>query len=147
MIQSKELFWRMTKISERYLELKTIFDNFYQLSADRLTDEKSPFKSIIFLPQLEKNFFDVSFAGKETRFSFVVAGDEKAILLGFVKCSPIGPDEKPLDTVIGEFSFNRQAETSVKDPDNDGDPLCIDVPWGAGYIVLNLLYDSFARSD
>jgi len=148
MLSNRDLYWHMTKISETYAELKTSFDNFYQFAGDLLTEERCPVKGISFYPHLAKNYFDVSFAGRQTRYSFLVAEDEKASvpsLRGFVKCNEIGIDKKPVEPIIGEFSFNRHCETTMMTPDGDGDPLYIHIQWQAAYIVLNLLKESFGK--
>jgi hypothetical protein len=143
-MQLKTLYGRMTNISERYSKLKTIFDNFCQLSTDQLTDQTCSVKGITFFPELEKNHFDVAFAGRKIRFSFLVAEDEQNALRGFVRCNLIGEDEKPSATsLLEEFSFSNTAESSINDPDGDEDPLCVDLQWAAGYIVLRFLYASF----
>jgi hypothetical protein len=142
-IQLKDLYSRMTRISERYLQLKTIFDNFCHLAAAQLTDDRYTVKGITFSANLERNSFDVSFAGKTVRFSFFVAEDEKPSLQGIVECNPIGRDQKPMATVIGKFSFNHRAETSFKSADDD--PLGIDVQWAAGYLVLHFLCDALDK--
>lgn len=143
MIQLKILYSRMTRISEKYAQLKTIFDNFCHLATAQLTDDRCTVKGITFSPNLEQNSFDVSFAGKTVRFSFVVAEDEIPSLQGFVECNPIGRDEKPMNIVIGRLSFNHRAETAFRTEDND--PLCIDVQWAAGYLVLYFLSDSLDK--
>ena len=143
MIQLKNLYSRMTLISKRYVQLKTIFDNFCHLATTQLTDDRCPVKGIIFSPDLERNSFDVSFAGKTVRFSFFVVEDETPSLLGFVKCNPIGRDEKPMDIVIGKFIFNRSAETSLRSEDDD--PLEIDIQRVAGYLVLHFLSDALDK--
>jgi len=143
MTQLNILYMRMTKISERYTKLKTIFDNFCNLATAQLTDEKCTVKGITFSPKLERNYFDVSFTGKTVRFSFYVAEDKIPSLQGFVKCNPIGRDRKPIDMVIEEFTFNHQAETAFKTP--DGDPLEINTQWAAGYLLLNFLRDALDK--
>lgn len=143
MVQLKNLYSHMTRISERYVQLKTIFDNFCHLATAQLTDDKCTVKGITFSPNLERNSLDVSFAGKTVRFSFFVAQDEIPSLQGFVECNPIGRDEKPMDIVIGKFSFNHRAETAFRTADDD--PLCIDVQWAAGYLVLHFLSDALDK--
>ena len=143
MIQLNNLYSRMTRISKRYIQLKKIFDNFCNLAEAQLTDDKCPVKGVIFSPNLERNSFDVSFVGKTIRFSFFVAEDETPFLRGFVKCNPIGSDEKPMDIVIGKFSFNHRAETSLRSEDDD--PLGIDIQWVAGYLVLHFLSDALDK--
>jgi hypothetical protein len=60
---------------------------------------------------------------------------------GFVSCNPVGQDGKPVDNLIGEFSFNRQGETAFRTTDDD--PLYIDSERDAAYIVLHFLNDAF----
>ena len=95
------------------------------------------------LPDIGANYFDISFAGMTVRFLFIVAKDDSACLKGLVKCKPVGMDGKPMDILVGEFSFNRQAETPFMT--SDGDPLGIDSEWGAGYLVLHVLSEVLTR--
>ncbi len=143
MIQLKNLYSRMTRISERYTQLKTIFDNFCHLATTQLTDDKCTVKGITFLPNLEQNNFDVLFAGKTVRFSFFVAEDAIPSLKGFVECNSIGSDEKPKSIAIGKFSFNNRAETAFRTEDDD--PLRIDVQGKAGYLVLYFLSEALSK--
>ena len=144
-IQLKDLYLRMTRVSDRYTKLKAIFDKFGQLATSHLTSEECPVKGITFSPKLDKNYFDVSFVGKKVRFSFFVAEDESHFLQGFVKCNPVGKDEESLYPVIAEFSFNHQADTTLKTP--EGDPLGIDAEWAAGYLVLHFLSDAIDKKE
>jgi hypothetical protein len=143
MIQYKDLYLRMTKISERYAKLKVIFDNFCKLATAKLTNKDCTGKCIAFFPRLEKNCFDVSFVGEAMRFSFFVAENELPSLQGVVKCNSIGKDEKLIDMVIGEFIFNHNADTAFQSP--DGDPLSIDYEWDAGYVVLYFLNEGLNK--
>ena len=143
MIQHKDLYLRMSKISERYAKLKIIFDNFCQLATDELTKVNCTVKGVAFFPKLERNYFDVSFVGETVRFSFSIAENELPSLQGVVKCNPIGKDEKPMAMTIGEFSFNHHADTAFKT--SDGDPLGINYEWGAGYVVLHFLSDALSK--
>lgn len=143
MILLKDLYSKMTRVSERYVQLKTIFDNFCHLAAAQLTNDKCSVKGVTFLPNLENNNFDVSFVGKTMRFSFYIAEGEKPSVQGFVKCNPIGRDQKPMDIVISQFSFNTTAETTFMTPDND--PLAINTQWAAGYLVLHFLNDALEK--
>jgi hypothetical protein len=143
MIQHKDLYLRMSKISERYAKLKIIFDNFCQLATDQLTQVNCTVKGVAFFPRLERNYFDVSFAGETVRFSFSIVENEFPSLQGVVKCNAIGKDEKPMDMMIGEFSFNHHADTAFKT--SDGDPLGINYEWGAGYVVLHFLNEALNK--
>jgi hypothetical protein len=142
-VTQQDLFLRMTKISERYAVLKEIFDRFAQFATSQLTKDNYPVKGISFSPRLNKNYFDVSFAGKRVRFSFSIAEDTTGAFQGFVACNPVGQDGKPVDKIIGEFSFNRQAETAFKT--TDGDPLYVDSEREAAYVVLRFLNDAFDK--
>ena len=143
MIPINKVYVRMTRISERYLKLKKIFDNFCHLAEAQLTDSSLTVQGITFFPNLERNRFDVSFAGKTLRFSFFVAEDEMPSLKGFIECNPIGRDKKPMDIIVGKFSFNGQAETAFRT--EDGDPLYIDSQWAAGQLVLYFLSEAIDK--
>lgn len=119
MIQPRDLYFRLTKISDRYEKLKEIFDQFAQLATSQLSEEKNPFKGITFLQKLNKNYFDVCFAGKRVRFAFAIVEEPGGIFKGLVRCNPVGQDGKPLDIIIGEFTFNRETETSLRIADDD----------------------------
>jgi hypothetical protein len=143
MMQPEDLYLRMTRISERYAKLKVIFDNFCQLATAQLTNEKCTVKGIAFSPRLERNCFDVSFAGETVRFLFFVAENESPSLKGLVKCNAIARDEKLMDRAIGEFSFDHHADTTFMT--SDGDPLGIDTESAAGYVVLHFLNNTLGK--
>jgi hypothetical protein len=143
MMEARDLYNYMTHLSERYEKLKSIFDNFTQFASTRLTNGQCPVKGIVFLPKLDNNYLDVSFAGKKIRFTFFALRDENNYLRGFIKCNPINEDEKTLGPLIGEVSFNVQGETNLKTPIKDS--LFIDNEWGAGYLVLNYLFDGLDK--
>lgn len=142
-MQQSDLYLRMTRISERYQILKEIFDHFAQLATSQLTNDKYPVKGITFSPRLNRNYFDVCFAGKRVRFFFSIVEDATGYFQGVVTCNPIGQDGKPIGVPIGEFSFNRQGETGFKTADDD--PLSIDSEREAGYIVLSFLNGAFDK--
>ena len=139
----QDLHFRMIRLSERYERLKEIFDRFAGLASSQLVNDKYPVKGITFLPRLNRNYFDVCFAGKRVRFSFSIAEDKTGSFQGFTACTSVGQDGKPVDGIIGEFSFNRQGETGFKT--TDGDPLCIDSEREAACVVLRFLNDAFDK--
>ena len=133
----------MSRISQRYDKLKTIFSTFAELATSHLVDDKCPVKGITFLPQLDNNYFDVCFAGKTVRFSFSIAEDSMGFVQGVVRCAYVRPDGKPLDEIIGEFSFNGHGETSLKTADDD--PLCIELLPDTAEVVLRFLSDAVGK--
>jgi len=141
-MKQNDLYQRMTRISERYLILKSLFDQFTKFATSQLTNDKYPVKGITFLPRLNRNFFDVCFAGRRIRFFFTIAEDATGYFQGIVTCNSIGMDGKPCGDSIGKFSFNRHGETRLKTDDDDS--ISIDSEHQAGYIVLiflNIIFD------
>ena len=59
-IEERELYRQMARVSVQYVKLKEIFDQFSHLAESRLRDEKCPVKGVSFSPELEKNSFDFS---------------------------------------------------------------------------------------
>lgn len=100
-----ELFEDIKAISNNYLSLKGKFVIFHDLASKYCRQEEI---GLVFEPQLEKDIFDVKFAGKYVRFRFSIYMEEKAAY-GLVEVTTMNPRTLvPLED-IGEFKLQNVA--------------------------------------
>ena len=140
MIGAKQLYHSMAKVSQRYSKLKGLFDQFCNLANSHLTSEQCQVKGIVFNPDLESNRFCVTFVGTSIVFFFTFSQDEQAC----VTCSKVSPMPEGSETTIGSFSFNGQADTNLRTPEEE-DVLGIDTEASAGFLVLHFLNEALQK--
>jgi hypothetical protein len=143
MIELKNIYRKMERVSAKYDSLKSIFCDFNKNATMILTRPDCPVKGITISPELDKNYFDVIFVGNQVRFSFLIAEKENKELEGFVTCTCVSSDTKLVDRVIHEFSFDTDGAVNLKMVGDD--PIYIDNEYIAGQLVLYFLAEAISK--
>lgn len=131
----------MVRISRRYPDLKARFDSFFN-GAQYLLAPASSIVNLSFEANLDKNYFDVLFAGMRLRFKFIPFTLEDSSLHGSVFCLRESPKFIESKDIIGTFTFNGRGITNFEvDDGNDA----LEIEYNAGDIIMHFVNQALAK--
>ena len=142
MITWTEVNRNLSSINSNYLLLREKFVKFAIVFESQLKEPNIKVKGISTELFLDKNYFNVSFAGKEIRFEFRTCINDGG-LAGMVVCylEPDFPKTEPI--CLNTINFSSTGRTDLRDA-SDGDILNITYDTSAVYIIFNILNDAFS---
>lgn len=128
-------------MGRRYSDLKARFDSFFN-EAQYLLDPSSKIVNLSFDAVLDKNYFEVSFAGMQLRFQFVPSFLEDGSLHGTVYCLRESPNFTESKDIIGTFTFNGRGITNFEvDDGNDA----LEIGYNAAEIIMHFVNQALAK--
>ena len=150
MLTTQEQYQLMFTISRKYNALKRYFEEFGNIASSKLQGDSCQVKGIKINLNLDKNFFDVSFASHTIRFIFSVKINTDRSIAGIVNYIAIDTlNEKTIrenNIRLGKFTFDENSKTDfIYKPENV--PFDIDDSNAVPYIIFHCLYESMARES
>lgn len=144
MLKWKSLHQVLETASDRHRDLAARFEVFAKNISEQVTQPNFYIKGIGCALYLEQAFFEMSFAGRNLRFTFTSGTGDGGVQVGRVRCHLKRDFPQVSISEIGEFTFKRNGESNLNDPES-GDVLNVDSDIAALYIALNYLYESLAH--
>lgn len=145
MLKRNSLHQVLESASDRHRQLAAQFEVFARHISEQVTQPNFHIKNIGCELCLEQAFFEMTFAGRNLRFTFASSyTGEGGALVGRVKCY-LRQDFPQLSILeIGEFTFKGNGTSSLNDPES-GDALNVCDDLSALYIALNYLHQSLVH--
>lgn len=132
---------KIIQIGRRYSDLKARFHSFFN-GAQYLLDPSSRIANLAFEAVLDKDYFDVSFAGMQLRFQFVPSFLEDGSLHGTVYCLRESPKFNEPKDIIGTFTFNGRGITNFEVDEGDD---ALEIEYNAGEILMHFVHQALAK--